>query len=286
MNWREGKKIAIVKTSKDKSLVAKCMNINRKNIYHQGKKIIKDLFVKAKIEETFKIHPAYGHRRLALELKMNKKKILRIMHKFNLKPPRLWYRKRFLTEANLAFKNQFANLLKNIDLIKYRPGQIWSSDLTYIKFMGRFLYLAIIKDLVTKEVIAFNLSDKHNSNLVLKTLKEALLKTGKPPLILHSDRGSEYLSGECLTLLKSLGIKISVSDPGSPWQNGWSESFFSSLKTESGNFNRFENLGELVEYIYGYLNYYNNDRIQTKLKMSPVQFKQKAIDNCLKKRGA
>jgi len=117
---REGKKIAIVKTSKDKSLIAKCMSINRKNIYQKGKKIIKDLTVKAKIEETFKIHPAYGHRRLALELKMNKKKILRIMHKFNLKPPRLWYRKKFLTEANLAFKNQFTNLLKNIDLIKYR----------------------------------------------------------------------------------------------------------------------------------------------------------------------
>jgi len=151
--------------------------------------------------------------------------------------------------------------------------------------MGRFLYLAIIKDLVTKEVIAFNLSDKHDSNLVLKTLKEALLKTGKPPLIFHSDRGSEYLSEECLTLLKNLDIKISVSDPGSPWQNGWSESFFSSLKTESGDFNRFETLGELVEYIYGYLNYYNNGRIQLKLRMPPVQFRQKIIDNGLEKWG-
>lgn len=150
--------------------------------------------------------------------------------------------------------------------------------------MGRFIYLTIIKDLVTKEVIAFNLSDKHDTDLVLKTLKEALLKTDKPPLIFHSGRGSEYLSEKCTALLTRMVIQISVSDPGSPWQNGWSESFFSSFKTESGDFNRFESLGELVEYIYDYLNYYNNDRIQLKLKMSPVQFKQKVLDNGLEKR--
>lgn len=261
------------------------MNINRKNIYHQGKKLIKDLIVKDKINDVFKTHPAYGHRRLALELKMNKKKILRIMRKFNLKPPRLWYKKKFITRSDPKMRNQFTNLLANLDLRRYLPGQLWSSDLTYIKFAGRFLYLAVIKDIISKEIISFNLSDKHNSDLVLKTLKEAFLKTNKLPLIFHSDRGSEYLSEKCLTFLQKMGIKISVSDPGSLWQNSWSESFFSSFKTESGDLNRFENLGELIEYVFSYLNYYNNDRIQLKLKMSPVQFKQKVLDNGLEKRG-
>lgn len=282
---REGKKMAVIKISRDKKLISECMSINRKNIYHQGKKVIKDLAVKERIEKTFKTHPAYGHRRLALELRMNKKKILRIMHKFNLKPPRLWYQKKFLTKSDPAFENNFTNLLKNIDWVKYGPGDIWSSDLTYLKFERRFLYLAIIKNIVSKEVIAFNLSDRHDSDLVLKTLKEALLKTKRAPLIFHSDRGSEYLSRECLTFLQNLKVKVSVSDPGSPWQNGWSESFFSSFKGESGNFNRFDGLGELVEYIYGYLNYYNNERIQIKLKMSPVQFKQKVLDSGLEKWG-
>lgn len=277
--------MAVIKISKDKKLISECMSINRKNIYHQGKKMIKDFAVKKRIEETFKIHPAYGHRRLALELKMNKKRILRIMHKFNLKPPRSWYQKRFITKSDPAFENHFTNLLKNIDLVKYGPGDIWSSDLTYLKFEGRFLYLAIIKDVLSKEVIAFNLSTRHDSDLVLKTLKEALLKTNKPPLIFHSDRGSEYLSGECISFLQNLKVQVSVSDPGSPWQNGWSESFFSSFKGESGNFNRFDGLGELVEYIYGYLNYYNNERIQLKLKMSPAQFKQKVLDSGLEKWG-
>lgn len=254
-------------------------------MYFKSQKETKDLQIKEEIKKTFVHHPAYGHRRLAIELKMNKKKILRIMHKFNLKPPRLWYRKKFLTKANLSMKNQFTNLLKDLDLRKYHPGQIWSSNLTYIKFAGRFMYLAVVKDIVGKETIAFNLSDKHDSDLILKTLKEALLKTNTLPLIFHSDRGKEYLSQACISLLQKMGIKISVSDPGSPWQNGWSESFFSIFKTESGDLNRFENIGELTEYIYGYLNYYNNNRIQLALKMSPVQFKQKVSDKCLEKRG-
>jgi len=261
------------------------MNISHKNIYYKSKKEIDDLKVKQMIENTFIKHPAYGHRRLALELGMNKKKVLRIMHKFNLKPPRLWYRKRFLTKTSPKLNNQFSNLLKALDIKKYAPGQIWSSDLTYLKFESKFLYLTVIKDVVGKEVIAFNISDRHNSDLILKTLKEAVLKAGTRPLIFHSDRGSEYLSEECISFLKNLGIKISVSDPGSPWQNSWSESFFSTLKTESGDLNRFESLGELVEYIWGYLNYYNNERIQLELKMSPAKFKQKVSENVLKKRG-
>lgn len=261
------------------------MHINNKNIYYQSKKQREDTLVRDKIEDAFETHPAYGHRRLALELSMNKKKILRIMHKFCLTPPRLWYQKKFITKSDPAFKVQYTNLLENIDLAQYAIGDIWSSDLTYIKFQGSFLYLVIIKDVVSKEIIDFNLSTKHDSDLILKTIKEALLKTKTLPKIFHSDRGSEYLSQDCIVFLEKLGIKISVSDKGSPWQNSWSESFFSSFKTESGDFNRFETLGELIEYIFGYLNYYNNLRIQTKLKMSPIQFKQKFSESVLEKRG-
>lgn len=76
------------------------MNINPKNIYNKSKKDIKDLSVKLGIEKAFISHPSCGHRRLAFKLKMHKKKILRIMHKFNLEPPRLWYQKKFTTKSN------------------------------------------------------------------------------------------------------------------------------------------------------------------------------------------
>jgi len=82
--------------------------------------------VKKQIKDTFKTHPAYGHRRLAIELKMNKKKIRRVMKKFDLKPPRLWYQKKYLTKQDGKHQDQFENLLKDIkgplinDRVKYK----------------------------------------------------------------------------------------------------------------------------------------------------------------------
>ena len=72
-----------------------------------------------------------------------------------------------------------------------------------------------------------------------------------------------------------------MSDPGSPWQNTWSESFFSRFKMEFGSFNRFETLGELLENIFSYMHYFNTTRIQTRLKMSPYQYKQKYSESVL-----
>ena len=253
------------------------MSIISKDIYSQSQKETRDLPVKIQIENVFKVHPAYGHRRLALELKMNKKKIRRIMKKYHLKPPRLWYQKKYLTKTNNEFKNQFGNLIK--DLKSPQENEVWASDLTYIKFQDKFIYLSAIQDISTKEVVSCNLGSKHDSELVLKTIKEAVKKYGKLPEIFHSDRGTEFLNGVCIKFFEENHIQISVSDPGSPWQNGHSESFFSRFKAETGDLNRFEDLGELAEYVYHYINYYNNERIITRLKTSPIKYKQ-SLRNC------
>lgn len=271
--------------STNKKLIATCMHINHKNIYHTHRMLTRDLVVKEKIEDNFKTNPAYGHRRLAIDLGMNRKKILRVMHEFSLKPPRLWYQKKYITQTESVFQDQYTNVLKDIVISDYAIGDLWSSDLTYIKFQGMFIYLAIIKDVLSGEVVAFNLSNHHDANLVLKTLKEAVMKSGRAPKIFHSDRGREFLSALCIQFLEKLHVTISVSDPGSPWQNTWSESFFSRFKAEFGNFNRFETLGELLENIFAYLRYFNTTRIQTKLKMSPVQYKQLIAETVLEKRG-
>lgn len=247
------------------------MKISVSNLHYQSKRELKDLEVKKQIKDTFKTHPAYGHRRLAIELKMNKKKIRRVMKKFGLKPPRLWYQKKYLTKQNKKYQDQFENLIK--DLKKPLINDVWSGDLTYLKFKERFFYLSAIQDFVSNEILAFNLSDKHDSWLTLKTIQEAVYRYGINPNIFHFDRGRENLARNCLEYLKSLGIKISVSDPGSPWQNH-TESFFSRFKTETGDLNRFEDLGELTEYVYQFINYYNKERIVTRLKTSPVKYRQ------------
>jgi len=248
------------------------MNTNSKNLHYKSKKEINDLEVKKQIEDAFKDHPAYGHRRLAIHLKMNKKKTRRIMRKFDLRPPRLWYQKKYLTEQSEKYKDEFKNLIK--DIKNTQINEVWSSDLTYLKYQGKFLYLSAIQDITSKEIISCNLSDKHDSKLTLKTIKEAVLKYMTSPKIFHCDRGRENLSENCINYFKTIGTKISVSDPGSPWQNGHAESFFSRFKAETGDLNRFEDLGELTEYIYQFINYYNNERIITRLKTSPIKYKQ------------
>jgi len=285
LELERGKKIAIINSSKNKKLIAKTMNINRKNIYQKGIKDMRDQTVKSNIENTFLTHPAYGHRRLALELKINHKRILRVMRKYGLKPPRLWYQKKFTTQSDPDYLVEYTNLLKDIDLMALKIGNVWSCDLTYIKYQDKFIYLSIVQDIVSKEVVGFNLSSHHDSELVLKTIKEAALKAGHFSHIFHCDRGRENLAQTVTKYLEDNKTKISVSDPGSPWQNSWSESFFSRFKQESGPLSRFETLGELIEYILGYLNYYNTIRIHTKIKMSPYQFKLKISESGLEKRG-
>lgn len=98
------------------------------------------------------------------------------------------------------------------------------------------------------------------------------------PKIFHSDRGREFLNETCINYCATNEISISVSNPGSPWQNSQIESFWSRFKSESGDLNRFATLGELTEYVYGYIQYYNHDRIITKLKMSPVHYKQQILN--------
>jgi transposase InsO family protein len=102
------------------------------------------------------------------------------------------------------------------------------------------------------------------------------LKNHEAPEIIHSDQGSEYDSEDFTILVKTTGAKLSMSDKGSPWQNGHQESFFGHFKDEAGDLNRFETLGELIEYIYQQMYYYNHKRIHSVLKMSPIQYRDKS----------
>lgn len=95
------------------------MGINHKNIYYDSVQEEKDQAVKEQIEDVFKMHPAYGHKRLSLELGMNKKKILRVMHKYNLKAPRLWYSKKFTTRSDPNYQIRYRNLLQDFNLNEY-----------------------------------------------------------------------------------------------------------------------------------------------------------------------
>jgi putative transposase len=129
-------------------------------------------------------------------------------------------------------------------------------------------------DLYTREIVGWNVSTKHTSELVINAFFDAVKTLGKMPKIIHTDQGSEYNCKEYTTLLEKLGIQISMSKKGSPWENGYQESYYDNFKTDLGlEFDRFSSLGELIEAIHQTIVYYNQTRIHTALKMSPAQFK-------------
>lgn len=280
MNLRGQKKIEVIRQSGNKRLAGILLGLDSRNIYYQRNKLDnRDQLVKKQIEKCFEENPAYGHRRVAIDLSYNKKRVGRVMKKYGLKPPRLWYQKKFLTEAEPNYEDQFINLIKEVEIEQLQINEVWSSDLTYIKHKGKFIYLAAIKDLRSHEIVGAEIGSQHNADLVIKTLKQAYEKQKVTPRIFHTDRGKEFLNEKCITHCEAHNMSISVSNPGSPWQNSQIESFWSRFKSESGDLNRFEDLGELTEYIYGYIHYYNNKRIITKLKMSPVNYKQQILNH-------
>jgi transposase InsO family protein len=255
-----------------KTQIAKKLGVSRQSLYYQKKRPLIDEEIKRQIEAVLIEHKAYGHKRIAPELKLNKKRILRVMKKFNIKPYRRRVKKPFKKEdMGKAAEEDAINIYKL--LCPIAPNVVWVSDFTYIKFQGRFIYLATIMDMYTREIIGVAISRFHNQNLVMEAFMDAQRKTKTHPLFLHSDQGSEYTSDAYKAYVKSCGIQISFSDKGSPWQNGFQESFYGKFKVDLGHMEQFKSIGELIEAIYQTIYYYNNKRRHTSLNMNPVQFK-------------
>lgn len=261
----------------NKAKLARELGISRSSLYYERKRERIDEELKKQIESVMIDHTGYGHKRIAIELKMGKNRIRRIMKKYNLKP----YRRRAKKPTKKKdqgkpatnHKNLLASLLQE-NAIK-RPDQVWCTDFTYIRYKTMFIYLATIIDLYTREIVGVNISRYHNRFLVIGAVEDALQKGYNAPDIIHSDQGSEYDSHDFEQFINLIQSTISMSDKGSPWQNGYKESFYSHFKKEAGDLNRFESLGELIEYIYNQIYYYNNRRIHSVFKMTPAQYRKR-----------
>jgi len=258
---------------KSKTELAKELGISRQSLYYKPKLPEKDLKLKAEIEEVMDDNKAYGHRRVAMALNINKKRARRVMKLFGLKPQRRRRKKpekpQDLDKAPMAIPN----LIKGI--IIDAPNQVWVSDFTFLPYYGRFVYLATLEDIFTRQIVGWEFSAKHhNVDFVVQALLNALNQYPAPQ-IAHSDQGSEYRSQTYLNLLKSCKIKPSMSEKSSPWQNGHKEAFYSEFKLELGHPECCPTVGELIAAIACQIGYYNNNRIHTALKCSPAIFAKK-----------
>lgn len=253
----------------NKSKALEYLNIPKSTFYYKSTLDEKDQILKQQIEKVLEDNKSYGHRRIAIHLKLNKKHVKRVMKKYGLKPTRCrkkpwkWAKKDAYEAPNLL-----------VAMFPLYRGHVWITDFTYLKWRNRWVYVCTVIDLFTREVVGLSIKTNHSALLVAEALLNALVSNA-PPLITHSDQGSEYKSRLFRSILKDYKILQSMSKKGSPWQNGYQESFFGNWKVDIGDVNRFETLGELVAELYSSIYYYNNKRIHTSLKMAPKQFAEK-----------
>jgi transposase InsO family protein len=214
----------------------------------------------------------YGYRRVCdwLERKgvhRNPKTVLRVMRKYNLLS--VVRRKKYRNYSKALHK--YPNLL-NRDFSADRPNQKWVTDISYIRTGQGFLYLSIIRDLYDNSIVAYKTGTEQNINLVLSTIREAKRKekvTGE--LHLHSDQGFQYTSNQYYCLTQSYNIIPSMSRRGNPYDNALAENFFSILKTECIYRVKLQTYEDARRIIDEYIYFYNNQRIQLKTKLTPLE---------------
>ena len=247
---------------------------NADNKYNRPKHEIRIEFIR-----NFK---RYGSRRIKASLeqkgiKLGRKKVSEIMRTEGLRaiqPPKFIPR----TTDSKHGKRVCDNLLLNKPKPS-GPNQVWVSDITYMPLKGgKWAYLATWMDLYSRQIVGWGLADNMLESLVREPLEKALLKRKvkvDSGLIIHSDRGGQYLSNNIKKLMETFKLKQSMSRADDPYDNAWAESLWSRLKAEldmpKGGYECIEKLKSILfEYIDGY---YNIRRLHSALNyLNPVDF--------------
>lgn len=222
----------------------------------------------------------YGYRRVHIwlmrekGLHLNPKTVLRVMHKYGLLSEIRRRRKyRIMGEQT----HKYANLLDR-DFMAHRPNAKWVTDISYIHTKEGVLYLSMIRDLYDNSIVAYRTGTEQTINLVLSTIKDAIQKEKVAAEVqLHSDQGFQYTSQAYFSLTQTYGITPSMSRRGNPYDNAMAENFFSILKTECIYRHKPETFHEARLLIDEYIWFYNNERIQLKTMLTPLEKRRQLV---------
>ena len=235
------------------------------------------------IKESHKMSRwAYGSPRITYDLKAkgikcSENRVARLMkiHGIIAKT-----KKKFKATTNSKHNLPVAENLLNQNFVTEKPNTVWASDITYVQTLEGWLYLAVILDLFSRQVVGWAMSDRLTSDFVIKALYQAI---GRRRLvsgcIVHSDRGVQYASADFRDVLKTFGFIQSMSRKGNCYDNAVSESFFHTLKTEHVYEHRYETRAEARQSIFEYIEmFYNRQRRHSALGYrSPISFELESM---------
>lgn len=215
-------------------------------------------------------------RLLHVGIRMNLKKIRRLMKKYHLFCP-IRKANPYRRMAKAIRTNAVADNRVNREFRQHGPRKILLTDITYIPYKRNFCYLSVIKDAFTQQVLSHVLSESLEVDFVLETVNQLMLNHGcslDAETMIHSDQGCHYTSVKFRELLSSYHLRQSMSRRGNCWDNAPQESFFGHMKAElSEKKLSWTNIEQIREDINDWIDYYNNDRGQWNLeKLAPNEF--------------
>ena len=247
----------------------------------------RNIILRPAVQDIALEFPKYGYRRITWELRrrgfiINHKRVLRVMREDNL----LVVRKRFhpiTTQSNHGFPKH-PNLAKGFT--PTGANQLWVSDITYIRLVYEFVYLAVIIDLYSRRCIGWELSRDVDTQLTLDALNNAVTLRGMENVqgcIHHSDHGVQYASTGYIVRLEALGMKPSMGDVGNSYDNAFAESFIKTLKYEEVLMNEYNTFDEAHQNIRHFIEeVYNKKRLHSSIGYKPpVEFEQEVLNKSL-----
>ena len=249
------------------SLSRQCelLRISRSSLYYKPTVDEKEITIKGHIQKIFEEIPTYGYLKVHRQLLEDGYDIsANTVHK---------YRKDMSLRAILAVKAPYVGVkakentiypykLKDVKIDKV--NKVWSTDITYIKIKGGFVYLAAVIDWYSKAILSYRVSNTMDSDLVMSVLNQAISIYGKPE-IFNTDQGSQYRSYIHTSTLTKQGIAISMNGAGRSTDNICIERFWRSAKCEKIYLNEYDSLSKLKGDIKEYIEFYNNKRFHENL---------------------
>ncbi|MEA3142277.1 MAG: putative transposase [Gammaproteobacteria bacterium] len=227
----------------------------------------------------------YGYRRIARELYkkdglvVNHKRVLRLMRRDNL----LCLRKRPFVPMTTDSRHEWRvvpNLARG--LVPTGLDQLWVADITYVRLVEEFAFLAVVLDAFSRRVIGWALDTHLRASLATRALHMAIEARRPAPdsLIHHSDRGVQYACGEYTSILETHGIQPSMSRVGNPYDNAKAESFMKTLKQEEVDGRDYRTLSQARDAIGAFIEgVYNRRRLHSALAYRPpVEFEKDIRD--------
>ncbi|WP_198969508.1 IS3 family transposase, partial [Xylophilus sp. ASV27] len=217
---------------------------------------------------------------LARGIRVGKDRVQKLMQRHGI---RARGKRRFKVTTDSRHDLPISPNVLNREFTVSEPDKVWVGDITYIATDEGWLFLAVVIDLFSRQVVGWSLREDMTRDIVIDALRMAWFKRrpGKQAgLIFHSDRGSQYASHDFRDVLKEYGITSSMSRKGNCWDNACSETLFGSLKVERLHGQRLKSRREAKDETIDWLLWYNRARLHSTLAyVSPMQFEQDWLAN-------